>query len=215
VTLGFILVPAGAVRLAVVCSGHYIALHRGACRGGLKAWRERRLGFQVPKVLIEASANIVVKAESVCVITISRPVPCGWGIASPFIGQGESSLHACHTILLPCGGVASSATELTTVLTNLAPVVASWRVLCSYRSGFEGGGVEVGCPAAARGPARGCRQRGPYEVQCRARQRLVPVRSNSAGDVVIVPGVALQWRGWPHRADSDEEDHSRRPDVTV
>jgi hypothetical protein len=44
-----------------------------------------------------------------------------------------------------CGGTASSATELTTVLANLVPVVASWRVLCSYRSGFEGGGVEVGC----------------------------------------------------------------------
>jgi hypothetical protein len=51
------------------------------------------------------------------------------------------------------GGVASSAAELTAVLANLAPVGASWRVLCSYRSGFEGGGVEVGCPAAARGPA--------------------------------------------------------------
>jgi hypothetical protein len=34
VTLGFILVPAGAVRPAGVCSGHYIALHRSACRGG-------------------------------------------------------------------------------------------------------------------------------------------------------------------------------------
>jgi hypothetical protein len=30
-----------------------------------------------------------------------------------------------------------------------------------------------------------------------------------------VPGVALQWRGWPHRVDSDEEDRSRRPDVTT
>jgi hypothetical protein len=37
VTLGFILVPAGAVRPAVVCSGHYIALHLSACRGGLQA----------------------------------------------------------------------------------------------------------------------------------------------------------------------------------
>jgi hypothetical protein len=36
VTLGFILVPVGAVRPAVVCSGHYIALHRNACRGGYK-----------------------------------------------------------------------------------------------------------------------------------------------------------------------------------
>jgi hypothetical protein len=64
-TLGFILVPAGAVRPAGVCTGHYIALHRGARRGGLQARWERRSGLQVPEVLIEASANIVVKAESV------------------------------------------------------------------------------------------------------------------------------------------------------
>jgi hypothetical protein len=99
-TLGFILVLAGAVRPAVVCSGHYIALHLGARRGGLQAWRERRYGLQVPEVLIEACANIVLKAESVCVIATRRPVPCGWGTASPFIGQGGSSLHACCTILL-------------------------------------------------------------------------------------------------------------------
>jgi hypothetical protein len=111
--------------------------------------------------------------------------------------------------------MASSATELTTVLANPALVGASWRVLCLYRSDFEGGGVEVGCPAAARGPARGCRQRGPYEVQWRAWRRPVPVRFNSVGDVVAVPDVALQWRGWPHRVDSDGEDRSRWPDVTV
>jgi hypothetical protein len=34
---GFILVPAGAVRPAVMCSVHYIALHHSACRGGLQA----------------------------------------------------------------------------------------------------------------------------------------------------------------------------------
>jgi hypothetical protein len=51
--------------------------------------------------------------------------------------------------------VASSATELTTVLTNLAPVGASWHVVCSYRSGFEGGGVAIGCPAVARRPWAG------------------------------------------------------------
>jgi hypothetical protein len=33
--------------------------------GGLQAWWERRPGLQVPEVLIEASANIVEKAESV------------------------------------------------------------------------------------------------------------------------------------------------------
>jgi hypothetical protein len=99
-TLGFILVPTGVVRPAVAFSGHYIALHRGACRGGLQAWRERRLGLQVPEVLIEASANIIVKAESVHVIAIRRRVPCGWGIALPFIGQGESNFQVCCTILL-------------------------------------------------------------------------------------------------------------------
>jgi hypothetical protein len=62
---GFILVPAGAVRPAVVCSRHCIALHHGARRGGLQARWERRPGLQVPEVLIEASANIVVKTESV------------------------------------------------------------------------------------------------------------------------------------------------------
>jgi hypothetical protein len=46
----FILVPAGAVRPAGVCSRHCIALHRGACRGALQARRERRRNLQVPKV---------------------------------------------------------------------------------------------------------------------------------------------------------------------
>jgi hypothetical protein len=51
---------------------------------------------------------------------------------------------------------------------------------------------------------------GPYEVQWRAWRCPVPVCSNSAGDVVAVPGVALQWRGRPHRADNDGEDRSHR-----
>jgi hypothetical protein len=56
---------------------------------------------------------------------------------------------------------------------------------------------------------------GPYEVQWQAWGRPVPVRSNSVGDVVAVLSVALQWRGWPHRADSDGEDRYRWPDVTT
>jgi hypothetical protein len=60
-----------------------------------------------------------------------------------------------------CGGMASSAVELTTVLANLVPGVASWRILCPNRSGFEGGGVVVGCPAVVLGPARGGCPRGP------------------------------------------------------
>jgi hypothetical protein len=56
---------------------------------------------------------------------------------------------------------------------------------------------------------------GPYEVQWRAWRRPVPVRFDIVGDVVAVPGAALQWRGWPHKANSDGEYRSHRPDVTV
>jgi hypothetical protein len=61
----------------------------------------------------------------------------------------------------------------------------------------------------------GAVDRGPYEAQCQAWRRPVPVRPNSVGGVVAVPSMALQWRGWPQRADSDGEDCSRRPDVTA
>jgi hypothetical protein len=54
----------------------------------------------------------------------------------------------------------SSATELTAVLANPTPVEASWCVLCSYGSGFEGGGIVVGRPAAAAGRFEGAVNRG-------------------------------------------------------
>jgi hypothetical protein len=97
-TLDFILVPVGAVRPAVACSGHYIALHCGACRGGLQAWWERRPGLQVPEVSIEASQYRGEGGKRVCDCYPSFPY--GWGVALPFIGQGESDLQACRTILL-------------------------------------------------------------------------------------------------------------------
>jgi hypothetical protein len=65
------------------------------------------------------------------------------------------------TLFSSCGGVASSATELTAVLANPAPVKASWRVLCSYRSDFDGGGVVVGRLAAAAGRFEGAVNGGP------------------------------------------------------
>jgi hypothetical protein len=71
--IGFILVPAGAVRPAGACSRHCIVLHRGACRGELQARRERRRSLQVPEILLRLSANIVVKAESVRVSVVHRP----------------------------------------------------------------------------------------------------------------------------------------------
>jgi hypothetical protein len=112
-----------------------------------------------------------------------------------------------------CGGVASSATELTAVLANPAPVGAPWRVLCSYRSGFEGGGVVVGRPAAAagrfEGAVNGASVRGTVAVVATS----CPCALQQHQGCVTVPGVALQWRGWLHRVDSDGKDRSRRPDI--
>jgi hypothetical protein len=39
--------------------------------------------------------------------------------------------------------MANSVIELIAVLTNLAPVAASWYIMCPNRSGFEGRGVVV------------------------------------------------------------------------
>jgi hypothetical protein len=106
----------------VVCSGHYIALHRGARRGGLQARWERRPGLQIPEVLIEASANIVVKAESVRVIAILHP-PRPRDCPSFYRPRREQFTSVPHCSPM-CEGMASSAAELTTVLANLAPVGA-------------------------------------------------------------------------------------------
>jgi hypothetical protein len=96
-----------------------------------------------------------------------------------------------------CGGMASSATELTAVLANPAPVGASWRVLCSYRSGFEGGGVVVGRLAAAagrfEGAANGGSVRGTVAVVAVSRPRALQQRRgchHSARRGVVVVGMA-------------------------
>jgi hypothetical protein len=47
-------------------------------------------------------------------------------------------------------------TELMVVLTNLAPGGTSQRVLCSCRSGFEGGAVGASRLIAVRTLAQGC-----------------------------------------------------------
>jgi hypothetical protein len=177
----FILVPVGSVRLAVMCLGHCIALHRGARRGGLQAWWERRPDLQVPEVLIEASANIVEKAESVRVIAVHRPVSLRLGDCLSFYRpRTEQFTHVPHCFPT-CEGVASSAMKLTAVLANLAPVEASWRVLCSHWGGFEGGGAVVGHPVVAVGRFEGVVNRGPYAAQWRSWRRLVLAHSNSIG----------------------------------
>jgi hypothetical protein len=66
------------------CARGTVLLRTGVpVEGWLQARRERRRGLQVPRVVIEASANIVGKAESA--IAIRRPVfdvPAAGGIAS-------------------------------------------------------------------------------------------------------------------------------------
>jgi hypothetical protein len=155
----FILVPARGVRPAVVCSRHCIVLHRGARRGGLQAWRERRPSLQVQEVLIETSANIVAEAESVRVFAVRRRVsrPLRLGDLPSFYRPRRGRFTGMPHYSPTCGGMASSAVELAAVLANPVPVVASWCVLCPHRSGFEGGGVVVGRLVVIRGQARGGR----------------------------------------------------------
>jgi hypothetical protein len=139
----------------------------------------------------------------------------GLGIAPPFIGQGEGNLHVCRTILPTCRGMASSVAELTSVLANLAPVEASWRVQCPYWSDFEGSGAEVGVRPPSPGRLEGGINGRSYKVQWRAWCCPVLVRFNSVRDVATVSGVMLQWRGWPHRANGEGVNRSRWTDVTA
>jgi hypothetical protein len=96
-----------------------------------------------------------------------------------------------------CGGVASSATELTAVLANPAPVGTSWRVLFSYKSSFEGGGVVVGRPAAAvgrfEGAVNGGSVRGTVAVMAASCPRALQQRRgcrHSARRGAVVAGMA-------------------------
>jgi hypothetical protein len=144
-------------------------------------WWERSPGPQVPEVLIEANANIVEKAESVWVIVVCRPVSPRLGDCPSFYRPRREQFTCVPHYFPTCGGMESSATELTAVLANPPPVGASWRVLCSYRSGFEGGSVVVGHPAVAVARFEGAVNGGPYEAQWRSWRRLVPTRPNSIG----------------------------------
>jgi hypothetical protein len=114
-----------------------------------------------------------------------------------------------------CSGMANSAAELTAVLANPAPVEASWCVLCLYRSGFEGVGAVVGRPAAVVGQFEGAVDGKPVRGTVTVVAMSCPRTSQQHWDVTTASGVVRQWRGWPHRADSDGDDRSRRPDVTV
>jgi hypothetical protein len=103
----------------------------------------------------------VEKAESVEVIAVRRPVSLRLGDCPSFYRPRREHFTCMLHHFPTCGGMASSATELTAVLANIAPVEASWRVLCSYRSEFKGGCVVVGRPATAAGRFEGVVNGGP------------------------------------------------------
>jgi hypothetical protein len=111
--------------------------------GWLQARRERRRGLQVPKDVIEANANIVGRTGSVRLTATCCPMPLRWGGSPPFYRPRRGRFTGMPHYFATCGGMAYSAVELTAVLANLAPVTASWRVLCLNRGDFEGGGVVV------------------------------------------------------------------------
>jgi hypothetical protein len=87
------------------------------------------------------------------------------------------------------------------------PVLVQERLRGWRHSGWSSG--------RRRGPIRGCRRREPV-------RGTVVVVATSGPRVLqqhrgcrLVPGMELQWLGWPHRADSDGDDRLRRPDVTT
>jgi hypothetical protein len=145
----------------------------------------------------------------------SRVLPLAAGGSSSFYRPRREELTCVPHYLPTCGGMASSAAELTAVLANPAPVEASWCVLCSYRSGFEGGGVAVGRPAAVVGRFEGVVDGGPVRGTVAVVATSCPRAPQQRRDVVTLPGVVQQWRGWSHRVDSDGDDRSRRSDVTA
>jgi hypothetical protein len=95
------------------------------------------------------------------VIAVRRPVSSRLGDCPSFYRPRRDQFTCMPHYFPTCGGMASSAAELTVVLANPALVEVSWCVLCSYRSSFEGGGVAVGRPAAVVGRFEGVVDGGP------------------------------------------------------
>jgi hypothetical protein len=87
-----------------------------------------------------------------------------------------------------------------------SPAWASWCVLCSYRSSFEGGGIVVGRLATAAGRFQGVVNGGAIRNTVAVVGTSCPRALQQHRDVVTVPCVVLQWRGWLHRVDSDGDD---------
>jgi hypothetical protein len=114
----------------------------------------------VPEVLIEASANIVVKAESVRVFAIRRRVPLRLGDHPSFYRPRREQFTGVPHYSPTCGGMANSATELTTVLANLGVVARPLLVKERLRGWWCRGCLSGRRPrAGSRGLSTGVRTR--------------------------------------------------------
>jgi hypothetical protein len=149
------------------------------------------------------------------VIAVRSPVSPRLGDYPSFYRPRREQSTCVPHYFPTCGGMASSATELTAVLVNPPPAGASWCVLCSYRSNFEGGGVVVGCLAAVVGRFEGAVDGGPIRGTVALMATSCPCALQQHRDVITVPGVVRQWRGWPRRVDRNGDDRSCRHDVTA
>jgi hypothetical protein len=72
------------------------------------------------------------------VIAVRRPVSPRLGDRPSFYRTRRGRFTGVPHYFPTCSGMANSVVELTAVLANPAPIEASWCILCSYRSGFEG-----------------------------------------------------------------------------
>jgi hypothetical protein len=78
------------------------------------------------------------RSLSVVPCVMSRVLSPRRGESPPFYRPRRGQFTGIPHYLATCGGMTYSAAELTVVLANLAPVMASWRALCLNRGGFEG-----------------------------------------------------------------------------
>jgi hypothetical protein len=128
------------VRPAVVCSGHYIAQHRGACSGAAKSkageeawppspWWNDQNEFRCCGRIVRGA---VWMSDVLC--------PAAGGSHSfyrPRRGRITSMPHYSAT----WGGIVCSVAELAAALTVLATIWSSWRISYPNSGSFEGRGV--------------------------------------------------------------------------
>jgi hypothetical protein len=104
---------------------------------GEKAWPPS------PRVVIEASANIARKAESLRAFAVRRPVsPLAAGGCPSFYRPRRKQLTCVPHYFYTCCDMASSAIELMVVLTNLAQSQRRG-ASCARTGAAEGRGVVV------------------------------------------------------------------------